>query len=59
MSLMVTFIIGLIVGVVVGVYVAQLFKGSKELNVEDSLAFLKSKGYWVRLNVGPDKGGKQ
>ena len=46
-------LIGIIIGLAIGLIIGFKFKKTK-LDVEEALAFLKSKGYWVKLNVGPD-----
>ena len=50
---------------IIGFYVGWIVKAKLnkdkygDINVEIALEFLKSKGYWVKLNVGPGKDGKE
>ena len=48
------YIIGLIfiVGIIIGIFLSRFFK-KDDLNTDECLNFLKEKGYWVRLNIGP------
>ena len=43
------------VGIVAGLWIGKKYMNRKEeLTTEDCVNFLKEKGYWVRLNAGPD-----
>lgn len=46
-----TFVVGIALGVVLGIVCCSLFRAG--MTVEDALAFLKSKGYWVTVNINP------
>ena len=55
---MVSWIIAsLAVGFIAGFWVGKKWFGrnrKEEMTTEDCVNFLKGKGYWVRLNAGPD-----
>ena len=47
-------LIGIIIGLAIGIFVGMKLNKA-EINVESAIAFLKSKGYIVRLYVGGEK----
>lgn len=55
---MMEFIFGLIIGIIGGVVIGKFIFRNSDLNVEEAISLLKSKGYWVRINVDPNGGGE-
>jgi uncharacterized membrane-anchored protein YhcB (DUF1043 family) len=56
---MIEIIIAFIVGVVLGYITHNVFKPRVTEDVEKAIALLKSKGYWVTVNVNPNKEQKR
>lgn len=54
---MIGYIISVFVGLIGGFIIAKLLKND-DLDTDTCLAHLQSRGYWVRLNVGPNSRGK-
>lgn len=44
-----------LVGIGIGVYLGKLIYKGNEMSVEEAIQLLKEKGYWVKINVNPEK----
>ncbi len=52
MSLVLYFIV-FVIGIILGAIIYSMIP-KKELNVEDAISLLRTRGYWVNINVKPE-----